>query len=295
LRDEGVAVTATAISDGRERVAFGALDGADVVEIQTAGATLARPTELEALDRLRDRLEVSLAPIVMESTGTVHGRSRTGFRIHELGELDDELERRDIRIDHAVCLVDAVAGTPWEAILALARQPLRKIGGLDVLLPLGTEDASNHRPLAEAILAAATVPRLRLFVDPLQRLDREASLTGGLLDRLSNPEPAFHIVRVLASMLFSGAEAGDWEVVGGEAAEAGLRGVSDGRTVHWLIEEENASVAIRLFGHLEPTDRTKWTDLAAGESLLDVSSGSLPGFVSRQAGRVSLLSMSSTR
>ena len=46
------------------------------------------------------------------------------------------------------------------------------------------------------MLAASTLPKVRLFLDPLQRLDREASLTGGLLDRLSNPEPVFHLIPV---------------------------------------------------------------------------------------------------
>ena len=130
LQDEGVSITATVISDGREPVALELLDGSDAIEIQIVGATVPRPTEVAAIRRLHGRQEVSLAPIVMESTGTVHGRSRTGYRVHEIRELDAELDRQDVRIDHAVCLVDAASGSPWEAVLAFG--PTRCAGSEDL-------------------------------------------------------------------------------------------------------------------------------------------------------------------
>jgi hypothetical protein len=291
LRDEGVSVTATVISDGRDPVALGAVDGADVIEIQTVGAVVPRPAEVVAIRGLHERLEVSLAPIIVESTGTVHGRSRTGYRLHEIGELGPELERQGVRIDHAVCLVDAVSGSSWEAVLAFGSVPVRGIDGLDLLLPLVTDDRRNHAPVAEAMLAAATLPAVRLFLDPLQRLDREASLTGGLLDRLSNPEPVFHLVRVLASVLFSGAEAGAWAPIAGQVGEAGIRAISDGRVEHWLIHRGNVGEAVVLMEGVDVGYGMEWIDLVAGESVVGVQAEALSDLILRQAGQVSLLSL----
>ena len=56
--------------------------------MQTAGAALPRPVELAALEHFRKRGTVSLAPIVTDATaGTVHGRSRIGYRADEVGDL----------------------------------------------------------------------------------------------------------------------------------------------------------------------------------------------------------------
>jgi hypothetical protein len=232
--------------------------------------------------------------MVLESTGTVHGRGRTGFRIHELAELDRELERQDVRIDHAVCILDGATRSTWEVVLSFGSLQFDRIGGLDLLVPLTPHDRSNHVPVAEAIFAAATLANVRLFLDPLQRLDREASLTGGLLDRLSNPEPTFHVVRLLASMLFDGARAGGWAVVEGAVAEAGIRAVRDGWTEHWLVEDERVSEAARLLAERDGGAGIKWTDLVAGESVVDVSTEDVPALTASQLGNVSMLTFRSS-
>jgi hypothetical protein len=293
LRDEGVSVTATLISDGRSPLAVDVGDGADAIEVQTAGSVLPRPTEIVAIGRLRTSVEVSLAPIVTDpSAGTVHGRSRTGYRIDELAELEADLDRQGLSVDHAVCQVDDHAGTPWESILALGRIERTRIRGLDAIVSVSSDDRDAHLPLAEAVMAAATVPMIRLFVDPLQRLDREASITGGLLDRLSNPEPVFHVVRVLNSILFNDASPGAWELAPGPVVAAGIRAVSDGRVEHWLIDGDDPGPVIQMLAHSGLARGFGWTDLAAGESCLDMSADRIAALVEQQSGRVSLLTMS---
>jgi hypothetical protein len=92
----------------------------------------------------------------------------------------------------------------WSAILGLGAIRTESIGGLDIILRLGTDDQANGGIVAEGMMAAATLANGRLFLDPLQELDRTATVMGGLLDRLSNPRPPFHVARVLNTVLFSG-------------------------------------------------------------------------------------------
>ena len=77
----------------------------------------------------------------------------------------------------------------------------------------------------------------------------------------------------------------------GRVAEAGIRGVSDGQTEHWLVEIANVGEVVRLMEGVDVGDGMKWTDPVAGESLIGVQAQSLPGLVAGQTGQVSLLSL----
>lgn len=282
LRDEGVALTATVLSPGDREPLSNGIPDVDVVEIQTTGAAIPRAPEYAAIERLSGIRKTALAPIVVESIGRVHGRSRTGYRPAELEALDFELSSRHLRVDRAVCFVDPAAEPTWDTIMAFAAVELRSVDGLDFVVPLGDDDDVNVIELAEAILGAATVTNCRLFVDPLQELDREAAVMGGLLDRLSNPLAAFHVVRVLNTVLFSvddghpgyRAEILTWH------GQTVAHGVSDGRAEHWLVRPAQASDALAALGRRWGPDATaKWIDLKAGESVVGVHVSDVPGLL----------------
>src|SRR5690606_10758684 len=58
--------------------------------------------------------------------------------------------------------------------------------------------------LTSLMSAAAERPGCRVFLDPFVDLDRTNDRHRGLIDRLGNPHPEFHLVRALNTILFSG-------------------------------------------------------------------------------------------
>ncbi len=293
LRDEGVALTATVLSPGDRDPIGTTIPDVDVVEIQTTGVALPRPHEYAVLERLSRSVAIGLAPILVESIGKVHGRIRTGYRADELTTLDGELAARDLGIDHAVCYVDPVAQSAWRTIREFGALRLRGVHGLDFVVPLGDDDAANVVTVAEAILAAATVPNARLFIDPLQELDREAAVMGGLLDRLSNPRPAFNVVRILNTVLFGvGAEHSGYspEMLASRGYALAV-GASDGSQEHWLLTPTNAAEALAALTDRWGTEgQVTWVDLAAGESISGGTVGDLPDSLGPDRAALALIS-----
>jgi hypothetical protein len=271
LRAEGVALTGTAITaPGRDAGDLsGWADDIDVLEIQLAGHTLPTQDQLSQVEVANGSMAISLCPIVMESSGTVHKRSRNGYRATELAMLDALLDAHGLHIHHAVCHVDAADDSAWNAVLAFPREGLRAVGGLDFMVSLGGEDEPDAEALAESILAASTLPGSRLFIDPLQELDRTASIMNGLLDRLSNPAPMFHVVRVLNSVLFGSPDGRpDYradDLIWQDAKVA--RGVVSERQEHWLVTPSSLHAAVAALGERHATGRkAMFIDLLAAES-----------------------------
>jgi hypothetical protein len=297
LRDEGVALTASVIwARGRERrdVSQWAPE-IDVLEIQLAGETVPNDDECRAIKEARSAGAVAPCPIVMEAGGTIHKRSRTGYRPAELDVLDEELLARGVRIDRAVCFVDTMSGSAWETILEFPRSGLRAIDGLDLILPLADEDGMDIAAIAEGILAASTIPGCRVFIDPLQELDRTATVMSGLLDRLSNPLPMFHLVRVLNTVLFANltgpadyrAEQLSWQ------DRDIARGVSSRQVEHWLTTPERvADIAASLADREGKEIPVKFVDLVTGESRGPMPIGAVPRELA--AWRVGLATISLT-
>lgn len=58
----------------------------------------------------------------------------------------------------------------------------------------------SHR-LAEAVVAAAAYPELQVFVDTFADIDRGFFVRNGVVDRLYNPRPAYHVVRHLTGLI----------------------------------------------------------------------------------------------
>ena len=173
LRGEGVKLTATVLCPNARDIAAVARKGsaADCVEVQLTNRILPDDEDLAALAELRSAgVAVALAPLALEDTGKVHLRSRTGYRPRELPHLDELLSSHGLRIDRAVCMVDD-SESVWGDMRSFDTD-LDAVGGLDFLVPLGAHDEANLLAVAESLFAAATMPGCRLYLDPLQDLDR---------------------------------------------------------------------------------------------------------------------------
>lgn len=74
----------------------------------------------------------------------------------------------------------------------------------------------------------------RLFLDPLVDLDRTGDINHGLLDRLSNPRPAFHVVRCMNTLLFASGEQ-FWTMAGKNSETENVLGVRSQTRRLWLF------------------------------------------------------------
>ena len=89
-------------------------------------------------------LPVSLAPIIPgeKVPGKQHMRTRIGYRLHELPELDQRLADENVTLQRVLCQIDWDA-SPWK-ILSQAKgvSPLSHIHHIDWLVPLMTQSAN---------------------------------------------------------------------------------------------------------------------------------------------------------
>ena len=246
LRGEGVQLTATVLCPQARDIAAAArkASAADCVEVQLTNRILPDDEDLAALAELRGAgVSVALAPLALEDTGKVHLRSRTGYRPRELPRLDELLTEHGLRVDRAVCMVDD-SESVWSDIQTFDAE-FRSVGGLDFLVPLGADDEANALAAGEALFVAATMPNCRIYLDPLQDLDRVTTVVHGLLDRLSNPRAAFHVTRVLNTVLFGeGRRPGSYSPVkpSGLPGNADVRAIAD-RREFWLVPDYQKSEA----------------------------------------------------
>ena len=161
LRGDGAQLTATVLcpKPGDITAAARKASDADFIEVQLTNRFFPDGEDLAALAELREAgVGVALAPLALEDTGKVHMRSRTGYRPRELPRLDDLLTDHGVHLDRAVCMIDDTEPV-WSEIRSFDTE-LRSIGGLDFLVPMGTDDQANALAAAEAMFAAATMAEL---------------------------------------------------------------------------------------------------------------------------------------
>lgn len=164
----------------------------DGLEIQFAASQADEFDDLAPSD-----LPLTLCPI---STGVVtpgkqHPRTRVGYGLEEAADLAPG-HRRLCRIASGEQI------EPWLTTRVVTA------GFADLVLDLPSEDdAVNASTVAHGILAVATAPGVRLFVDPLIDYDRTIDVVHGLIDTRCNPRPAMTVVRMLNTILFSHGEA----------------------------------------------------------------------------------------
>ena len=274
LRREGVELTATVLCPRPDDIAAAVRKAseADFIEVQLTNRFFPDGEDLAALAELRGAgARVALAPLALEDTGKVHLRSRTGYRPRELPRLDEMLTGHGLFLDRAVCMVDD-SESVWSDIRAFDTE-LHSIGRLDFLVPMDADDGANALAAAEALFAAATMPGCRVYLDPLQDLDRVTKVVHGLLDRLSNPRPAFHVTRALNTVLFGeGRRPGSYIPIdpGGLPDDATVRVIADHRSELWLVpDQETVRVAEALRHRVTDHAPVRLIDPAAGLSWQD--------------------------
>ncbi len=208
LRNERVDIIATALWD--ETLAAGELVGrhegmADTWEWQLPG--IDRPTvpQLDVLRQLQDAgVSQSLSAVVPgeQVPGKQHPRTRTGFRIEDLEELDRTLAGAGVGLDRVACRLPP-GWSPVDGPGGIRRvDDLEAIRGVDWQLELdGQDDLESAKWAVMSLMATVGVDNSRLFVGPLVDMDRTMDVCNGLLDSLCNPRPVFHALGCLNTVL----------------------------------------------------------------------------------------------
>lgn len=268
FRAEGLAVTASWLWSPRVDLPSAVKAHAallDEVEVLHPGAALPEAACLAQLRALRETgLPITLSTAVRETPipPQYHGRTRIGFRVAELAELNAWLARHDCRVDRVVCRLSP-RDPAWQAARQIAQLgPLASIGAVDLALDLPDQRAEAHAPLAaEALFAAASMPDGRLWLAPLMDLDRSFDTAHGLLDRLSNPRPVFTALRLLSAALFTGASARSYTPL--DSPGEGILGLADQERRLWLCEPgvplDAAALALELSGGVRVFHLTEGT------------------------------------
>jgi predicted phosphodiesterase len=242
LRDEGIQLTATWFwSEGHDflKAVRTHRDQLDGVELQLPGGLWPDEACLRQARQCRTELArpVSLSAVIPRERvpGKQHLRTRLGYRLAELTELNAHLARHDARIDRVLCRVDPMA-SPWNTMTqALETQPLSHLGAIDWVVEFATTDEQTQIiRAAEALFAAALFPQSRLFLEPLVDLDRTMDITHGLLDRMGNPRPVFNVVRCLNTILFASTERRQ-PLAGPDPEGSRVLGLVSATTTWWLL------------------------------------------------------------
>jgi hypothetical protein len=208
LRNERVDIIATALWD--ETLAVGELverheATADSWEWQLPGMDLPAAPQLDVLRQLQDAgVSQSLSAVVPGEPvpGKQHPRTRTGFRIEDLEELDRMLAEAGVGLDRVACRLPS----GWLSVDVLSGirrvDGLEAIRGVDWQLELDDQDDLESAKWAVmSLMATAGVDNSRLFVGPLVDMDRTMDVCNGLLDSLCNPRPVFHALGCLNTVL----------------------------------------------------------------------------------------------
>ncbi len=211
LSQEDVAMTVTTLATGlsdkmRESLE---LSKATCLEWQMAGSLFPDEKILSKLIELSRSLpfELSLAPVIPGEIfkGKQHPRTRIGYTLDELADLDQKLQQIDITLDRALCRIHAEE-SPFEIISELTSllPTYKRIHQVDLTMELASlEDQINLNRAVAALFHITALPGARLFFDPLVDIDRTMDISHGLLDPLCNPRETFTALRTLNAVLFT--------------------------------------------------------------------------------------------
>jgi hypothetical protein len=210
LRAEGVALIAGWLwRDGLDLAA--AVDRhrdlVDSIEVQMPGARWPDAAALTALAAVRERtgLPVTLTSVLPGEpvAGKQLRRTRIGYRLDEVAELDGRLAAAGASIDRVLCRLTPEVGGRWTALDQIAERRYERIGALDWALdPAATDPAEQLARAAAALFAVVRAPGTRLYLEPLLDLDRTMDVSLGLLDRQSNPRPVVNALRAINTVVF---------------------------------------------------------------------------------------------
>ena len=274
LRDEGIGIAAYWLWSDRLDLADEIVahqNEIDDVEIVLPGETVPPIGLLDQIRRLQATdLPVTLSPALrgFQAPGQYHQRTRVGYVGGELLDLQSWLTEHKARIDRVACRLSP-GESPWATIDTARSLIGGVIGTVDFYLDFsGEDDGTNASAAAEAIVAVATVPNARLVLGPLLDLDRSMDVTHGLLDRLSNPRPPFHVARSLNTLLFSAPEALDFVTIATYAAGRRVELRQGNHAFHLLLPNDPSAPGemLPVVGELLRDTSGIIYDLRSGES-----------------------------
>lgn len=180
-------------------------------EIQITGSPQPSPETFEVLKELGPEKLKNVALTTLfpgeKSAGKQHMRTRIGFLVEELVQLNDWLVETGLKVGNALCRIDQFT-SPWEFVKSVWElKQFSQIGAVDFIAELPwLDDAKNSRRATEALFAMALMPGSKIYFDPLIDVDRTMDISHGLLDPLCNPRPPFHALRCLNTILFEETE-----------------------------------------------------------------------------------------
>ena len=266
LKSEGISLTATFLEPRTSALPELIQTHTDLIqtwEIQLPGTATPSPEICNSLKRCADQAELSLCPIISNERvpGKQHLRTRTGYTVEELAELNTTLKNQNIHLHRALCRIPPNEW-PWETVQSL--QTYTHINHIDLSVELSTQDDVAHAGrIAEACFAIAALPHAKLFVAPYNDLDRTMDAIFGLLDTLCNPRSAFHTLRHLNTLLFSPVHNHNYR-----SQEQTLR--ADNRILHLQSSDRKVTLQIPTQNTLEITtpSNAHTYNLTTGEYIL---------------------------
>ena len=211
LRCQGVTVTARILWRPGLSLVNLLDDGAaecDGVQVDVLGSVLPNTS---LADELRHWKAIVGLPITLSCVvpghsvvGKQHNRAQVGFGAGDLPGLGVWLEQHKVSLERVLCRLDVANNSGSIADQVAQMIPPAAIGAVDWSTALPAS-ASGQRlnAAAEALFALAAQPDSRLFIEPFVELDRTMDVAEGLLNRLCNPTPVFHLLRNLNTLLFS--------------------------------------------------------------------------------------------
>lgn len=209
LRGQGVTVTARLLwRAGAPLPDPAELAGCDGLQIDITGSPLPDDSLAEAVGRWQAAgggpLTLSCVIPGRAVAGKQHNRAQVGFLPPDVAALEGWLTRHNLRLDRLLCRLEMGEGSGAVGGRLAVWPRSGRIGALDWLVELPAAATGRRmNGAAETLLALTAFPGSRLFVEPFVELDRTMDIAEGLLDRLSNPTPVFHLLRHLNTLLYS--------------------------------------------------------------------------------------------
>ncbi len=165
--------------------------------------------------RRRIPIPVHLAPIVPMIPEESQGPTFQHFASHGFSPVGDESLACLLDLPEFAEAVDGICfrvspfERPWDGIAAIAGRVPPDGFAVSVNLQMpridegiaATNDMAAADHIAEAVLAAAAFPHLAVYIDTYIDHDRGYYPRNGLVDRRTNPRPAFHALKNLEAVL----------------------------------------------------------------------------------------------
>ncbi|MBX3053264.1 MAG: metallophosphoesterase [Caldilineaceae bacterium] len=192
----------------------------DGVQVDVLGGAVPDPSLAKEIGRWRASRRTSAdLPLTLSCVipgraveGKQHNRAQIGFLPGDLAGLGEWLAQHNLTVERVLCRLD-MTGETGEIGAQIANVTLPSgVGTVDWLAELPSTATGNRlNRAAETLFALAghrenhphIHPASRLFLEPFRTLDRTMDVAEGLLDRLCNPTPVFHLLRHLNTLLFS--------------------------------------------------------------------------------------------